>query len=236
MKKELYKAHTRKHFDHGWLKTWHSFSFGNYYDPERMNFGALRVLNDDIIDPDSGFGTHPHDNMEIVTIPLSGTLTHKDSAGNEEGLTTNEIQVMSAGTGIQHSEFNLSKNDSVRLLQIWIYPRERGLAPSYDQSSFDIKNRLNRFDTVVSPGDNGGSLTINQNSYISLAKFDKNRKAEYQIKADGNGAFVFVISGKIRIDDLELENRDALGLSECSDFDIDVIEESELLIIEVPMN
>ncbi|MFC1492586.1 pirin family protein [candidate division KSB1 bacterium] len=236
MNKILYKAGTRKHFDHGWLKTWHSFSFGNYYDPRRMNFGVLRVLNDDIIDPNSGFGTHPHDNMEIITIPLSGTLTHKDSTGNEVGLKYPEIQVMSAGTGIQHSEYNLSETEPVSLLQIWIIPEERGLTPSYDQRSCDVNKRINKFDTAVSPENNGENLTINQNSYISLGKFDKDRKAEYQIKSDGNGAFVFLINGSIKINSTELNSRDALGISECSEFPIDIIEDSEILVIEVPMN
>lgn len=236
MKKTIHKADSRGFADIGWLKSHHSFSFASYYNPERTRFGLLRVLNDDVIDAGMGFGTHPHDNMEIVTIPLSGEVAHQDSTGNKEVLKSGEVQIMSAGSGLTHSEFNNSKKDPLSLLQIWVFPKEKDLKPRYDQKSFDITERENKFQTVVSPDTENGAMWINQNAYFSLGNFDKEKSATYEIKHAGNGAYIFVIEGSVEIEGEILSKRDAIGIEDVNAIEILSKEKSEILVIEVPMN
>lgn len=236
MEKTIYKSESRGHADHGWLNANHSFSFANYYNPERIRFGLLRVLNDDIVQPGMGFGTHPHDNMEIVTIPLKGELAHKDSTGNKEVIKPNEVQIMSAGSGLTHSEFNNSQTDLVNLLQIWIFPKEKNITPRYEQKLFNPDERKNKFQTVVSPGKNNGALWINQDAYLSLGNLEKGKNVKYNINHKGNGLYVFVIEGEIEIESEKLSRRDAIGLEKIASIDINAIENSEVLLIEVPMN
>ncbi|WCL48975.1 pirin family protein [Leptospira sp. GIMC2001] len=233
-----YKADSRGFFDFGWLKTYHSFSFGSYFDPERIRFGALRVLNDDSIDAAQGFGTHPHDNMEIVTIPLLGALAHKDSMGNTEIIRKGEVQIMSAGTGITHSEFNASNDEDAAILQIWVLPKKRGIAPRYGQKVFPGNERQNQFQLIVSPtGDDAaekGPVWINQDAYFSLGNFESGTHAVYTKNLTSNGLFIFVIEGKVQVNGKILDRRDGLGLYPNVQTQIDAVENSEILIIEVP--
>ncbi|MCB0729639.1 MAG: pirin family protein [Ignavibacteriae bacterium] len=234
---KIYHPESERGFaDHEWLVARHSFSFAGWYSPEKVHFGKLRVLNDDIVQPGQGFGTHPHDNMEIVTIPLKGSLAHKDSMGHEEIIKTNEVQVMSAGTGILHSEFNPSNTDLVNLLQIWVFPDKKGHTPRYNQKFFDPIKRKNKFQTIVSPSKDDGSLWLNQNAYFSLCDLDKNNSVSYKIHSKGNGLYIFNIEGKINIDEQDLNRRDALGIWEVEKVEISAEETSFFLIIEVPMN
>ncbi|MEO8666379.1 MAG: pirin family protein [Ignavibacteria bacterium] len=235
MKKIIHKADSRGYADHGWLKSYHTFSFAGYHDPQRSRFGLLRVLNDDIVDAGMGFGTHPHDNMEIITIPLEGELAHKDSTGTKEVIKPGEVQIMSAGSGLTHSEFNNSKLDPVNLLQIWVFPKERNIKPRYDQKVFNPEDRSNKIATVVSPDKSGGSLWINQDSYFSLADLDPDNSVTYKINYKGNGVYIFVIDGEVEIDDEKLGKRDAMGLYETESFDIKALKGSKILFIEVPM-
>ncbi|MBK8551457.1 MAG: pirin family protein [Ignavibacteria bacterium] len=235
MKKKIHRADSRGHADHGWLNAHHSFSFANYYNPERIRFGTLRVLNDDIVQPGEGFGTHPHDNMEIVTIPLKGELAHKDSTGNKEVIRANEVQIMSAGSGLTHSEFNNSKTDEINLLQIWVFPKEKNIKPRYEQKLFKPEDRLNKIKTVVSP-DDSDALWINQDAYFSLTGLNKEKSVTYEIKRKGNGLYVFLIEGQIEIEGELLSRRDALGLEDLDSVEFKAIEKSEVLLIEVPMN
>ena len=235
MQKTIHRADSRGHADHGWLNAHHSFSFANYYNPERIRFGTLRVLNDDIVQPGEGFGTHPHDNMEIVTIPLRGELAHKDSTGNKEVIRPNEVQIMSAGSGLTHSEFNNSKTEEINLLQIWVFPKEKNIKPRYDQKVFDPADRINKIKTVVSPSDKD-ALWINQDAYFSLSGLDKDKTVNYQMKSKGNGLYVFLIEGKIEIEGETLGRRDAIGLELINEIEIKAVEKSEVLLIEVPMN
>jgi redox-sensitive bicupin YhaK (pirin superfamily) len=232
MQKTLHRANTRGSADHGWLKSFHTFSFAEYYDESRMHFGALRVLNDDWIAPGQGFGTHPHKDMEIVTVPLLGTLQHKDSTGGEGLIHKGEVQIMSAGTGIRHSEFNASKTEECGLLQIWILPAKNGIPPRYEQKEFSRDAQKNQYQTVVSPDRRDGSLWINQNAFFSLANFSG--KIPYEIRSPGNGAYFFVISGSAQIAGEKLSARDAIGTSDSGK--IEVEGNAELLVIEVPMN
>lgn len=236
MKKLTHKADTRGYLNHIWLETRHTFSFASYYDSQRTHFGKLRVLNDDIIAPKMGFGTHPHNNMEIVTIPLRGTLEHKDSIGNSSLIHQNEIQVMSAGTGILHSEFNYSADKEINLLQIWVFPKEREIKPRYDQRTFATSTRVNKFQTVVSAKkDDKDALWINQDAYFSLGNFDSNFDSEYKIQHDGNGVYIFVIEGKIDFDGEILERRDGIGVTDLVSLEFKNLDKSEILIIEVPI-
>jgi len=236
MKTTIHKADSRGLADHGWLKSRHTFSFAGYYDPQRTRFGLLRVLNDDIVQPAEGFGAHPHDNMEIVSIPLSGELAHKDSTGTKKVIKTGDLQIMSAGSGIVHSEFNNSDTDIVNFLQIWVYPKLKNIEPRYDQKTYDHKERLNKIQTVVSPEKNNGSLWINQDSYFSLSDLDKDAEVRYKIFHPGNGLYIFVINGTVEIEDVKLDKRDAIGLEEIENVKIKSTSDSELLLIEVPMN
>ncbi|MCB0757447.1 MAG: pirin family protein, partial [Flavobacteriales bacterium] len=195
----LHRAETRGHADHGWLNAWHSFSFANWHNPERLHFGALRVLNDDTIAPGKGFGTHPHDNMEIVTIVTEGALMHKDSMGNEGVIKAGDVQVMSAGTGIQHSEFNPDPEHRTKLFQIWLFPRERGLTPRYEQITLAPEDRVNKFQQIVSPDPEDAGTWIHQDAWFQLGKFDDGRTERYAIKRAGNGVYAMVVSGSAEI-------------------------------------
>lgn len=235
MKTIYHKADSRGHADHGWLKTYHSFSFANYYDPDRIHFGALRVLNDDWIAAGEGFRTHPHDNMEIITIPLSGDLEHKDSMGNSGIIRHGEIQVMSAGTGIQHSEFNSNSNQELTLLQIWVFPNKKNVTPRYDQITLKDIEEENRLIQIVSPNKNDDGTWIYQDAWFHLGTLKQGWNGEYQLKGNDHGVYIFVIEGKINIGKHELNKRDGLGVSEFSSFEINAIENSRILLMEVPM-
>ena len=234
MKKIIHKAASRGYADHGWLKSYHTFSFASYQNSERMNFGMLRVLNDDVVQPEMGFGTHPHRNMEIISIPISGALSHKDSIGNKRSIEVGEVQVMSAGTGLKHSEFNDSKIDAVNFLQLWIIPEIENITPYYNQKIFKALERKNKFQVLVSPKDKQvvGSLPINQQGYISMIDLDKGFETAYNLK---NGAYFFLIEGEVLIEDENLEKRDAIGIIEKDKVYIKANKSSKLLVIDVPM-
>lgn len=234
MKTTIHKAETRGKVSFGWLKSNHSFSFGHYHNPERMSFGMLRVLNDDIVEGGAGFPAHPHNNMEIVSIPLAGSLAHKDSTGTEKAINTGEVQIMSAGSGITHSEYNHSKTDEVNFLQVWVIPKERNIDPRYDQKFFSSEERKNSSQTVVAPNDEK-ALWINQDAWFSLADIDQDKNVNYLLKKEGNGVYVFVIDGNIEIGGNLLGKRDAIGVSETDSIDISAKEDAKLLLIEVPM-
>jgi len=236
MKTIFHSEDSRGSANHGWLKAKHSFSFANYYNPERVNFGVLRVLNDDTIDAGQGFATHPHDNMEIITIPLSGDLEHKDSMGNSGIIRAGEIQVMSAGTGIQHSEFNANKNEDLKLLQIWVFPNKQNVEPRYDQISLKDLEKDNELFQIVSPNKNDNGVWIHQDAWFHMGNLKKSENQEYKLKSENNGVYVFLIDGKVKIGTHILNKRDALGISETKDFKIDVLEDSQILLMEVPMN
>jgi len=236
MKKIVHKAKTRGYFDYGWLKTNHTFSFSSYYNPDRVRFGLLRVLNDDIVAPGQGFGTHPHNDMEIVSIPLKGALAHKDNEGNEEVIIPNEVQVMSAGTGIKHSEYNHSPNDEVSFLQLWIFPDKKGYEPRYDQKSFDTEERKNQLLKIVSPDKNNGNLWLNQDAHLSMSDIDKNKTVNYKLNTKENGVYVFLIDGEISVGEEALHSRDGIGIWEIDDISLTANENSQVLLIEVPMN
>lgn len=236
MKTIIHKADTRGFANHGWLKSHHTFSFAGYYNPERVNFGMLRVLNDDWVAPGRGFGEHPHDNMEIISIPLKGTLAHTDSEGNAHPIKTNDVQIMSAGTGLTHSEFNHSKDEAVNFLQIWIFPKERNIKPRYDQKTFDPSKRLNSWQTVVSPEkDKKEVLWINQDAWFSLSTLEADKELSYELHDKKQGAYLFVLSGTVDVEGQQLSQRDAIGISDTGYFKIKATEKSELLLMEIPM-
>lgn len=235
MKPILHKADSRGLADHGWLISRHTFSFANYYNPERMNLGLLRVINDDIVKPELGFGTHPHENMEIVSIPLAGSLRHQDSMGNKHIITTGEVQIMSAGSGLTHSEYNNSKQDDVNFLQVWVFPKEQNITPRYGQQLFDKKDRHNRFQTLISPDKDSGAVWINQDAWFSMADFDAGTSLSYHKQRAETGLYFFVISGQVEIDGHTLEKRDGLGLMVSNDVQINAQSQAELLCIEIPM-
>ena len=235
MNKIIFKASERGHADHGWLNTYHSFSFANYYDPDKISFGKLRVLNDDTVAPGKGFGMHPHDNMEIVTIPLSGALEHKDSMGNSGVVNAGEIQVMSAGSGIYHSEFNHSKEEEVSLLQIWVIPDKRDVEPRYDQLAYDKSKTLNNLYLVISPEKTDQGSWIHQQSWFSLGELDKEREIRYSLNKERNGIYLFVIEGIIETFNAILEERDAIGITEAKEIEIKALDKSKVLLIEVPV-
>ena len=233
MKKVIHLAETRGFADMGWLKTHHTFSFANYYNPERVRFGLLRVLNDDWIEPGKGFGSHAHDNMEIITIPLIGSISHKDSLGNEFVIKSGEIQRMSAGTGIVHSEFS-DKNEISNLLQIWVFPKIRDITPRYGQKTFEIGGRKDRFQLIISPDGRDGSIDVNQDAFFSLSNLANGKSLDYQVKIKGNGLYLFVISGSIEVMDETLNSRDGMGISEVSEISIKAKKDSEILVMEIP--
>ncbi len=232
----LHKAETRGHANHGWLESFHTFSFANYYNPERMHFGVLRVLNDDRVNPGMGFGTHPHDNMEIISIPLEGDLEHKDSMGNVATIRHGDIQVMSAGTGIQHSEYNRNQNQLVKFLQIWIFPNKKNVTPRYDQITLNIAERHNKLQQIISPNPDDEGVWIHQDAWFHLGTFDANIQTEYQFKKAGNGVYAFVLKGNFIIEGQELSNRDGYGIWDTNTITIESgSEDSEILLMEVPM-
>ena len=231
----FYPAPERGHVNFGWLDSHHSFSFGHWYDPAKVHFGALRVLNDDIVSGGGGFGTHPHDNMEIVSIPLKGSLAHKDSTGTDGIIRTGDVQIMSAGSGIRHSEFNHSKTEPTNFLQIWVFPKQRDIKPRYDQRRFDTKDRINKWQVVVSPDEKENALWINQDARFALANLEEGKEFSFVPKFKGNGVYVFVIDGEITIDNKKIGKRDAIGISETDGFTIKANKSSEILAIEVPM-
>jgi len=238
MKTNIFRANERGTANHGWLKANFSFSFAHYYNPDNLNFGALRVLNDDFIQGGMGFGTHPHDNMEIISIPLKGAMKHKDSMSNKWiPLNTGEVQVMSAGTGIQHSEMNNHPTEEVNLFQIWIMPATQNVVPRYDQKDFSPSERKNKLQTLVSNIDEEvkGSLTIHQNAQISRIDLDKNKEFVYSLKSKDRGVYLMVVEGSVSIAGNTLNKRDAIGISEIEAVNITALEEASLLLIEVPM-
>ncbi|MEP6674721.1 MAG: pirin family protein [Ferruginibacter sp.] len=234
MKLTIRPAAKRGTADHGWLKASYSFSFANYHNPSNIHFGALRVLNDDIVAGAGGFPTHPHDNMEIVTIPLRGALQHKDSTGGQGIIKSGDVQIMSAGTGVQHSEANASATEDVNLLQVWVFPKEKNIKPSYDQRSFDVAARKNKWQTVVSPLEADQALWINQDAAFSLSQIDAGAAVEYHNKFPGNLVYLFVIDGSITINDQTLNKRDALEISDTENFTVMAGTDASLLAIEIP--
>ncbi len=231
----IHRADSRGVAEHGWLYSRHTFSFASYYDPARMGFGKLRVINDDIVEAGAGFGTHPHDNMEIISIPLSGGLRHQDSMGNQHIITAGDIQVMSAGTGITHSEYNASDSEQVNFLQIWVLPKFNNVEPRYDQKTFDPDDRINKFDLVVSPDKEDAALWINQDAWFSLGDFEANYRTKYTLHYATNGIYLFVLEGEISIDNETLQKRDAAGIYDTGSIEIHANADSRLLLIEVPM-
>lgn len=232
----LHKANTRGRANHGWLDSHHTFSFANYYDPTRIHFGALRVLNDDIVEGGKGFGTHPHDNMEIISIPLAGDLEHKDSMGTTAVIKQNDIQIMSAGTGIYHSEYNKNKDKLVNFLQIWVFPKEKNIQPRYDQITFKPEDRVNKLQQVVSPSKSDEGVWINQDAWFHLGNLKKDFQTEYSIKQKGNGVYVFVINGAVTINGQKLNKRDGFGVWDTDTLSISADSDSEILLMDVPMN
>lgn len=231
----LHKAASRGLANHGWLKSYHTFSFGGYYNPERINFGALRVLNDDSVDGGMGFGEHPHDNMEIISIPLAGKLQHKDSMGNVATIETGEIQVMSAGTGIYHSEYNAEKNLPAEFLQIWLFPNRRNVQPRYDQKKLNNISKLNEFVQILSPNPSDDGVWIYQDAWFNIGTFDKDNTTTYHLHKNENGVYVFLIKGNAEINRQTLEARDGLGIWDTESFDLKIAANSTILLMEVPM-
>lgn len=236
MKTELFPAKERGLADHGWLKSYHTFSFASYYNPNRMHFGKLRVLNDDHVEAGMGFGTHPHDNMEIISIPLEGALEHRDSMGNISVIREGDIQIMSAGTGVTHSEYNKSKTEAVKFLQIWVIPNVRNTDPSYDQITLSKEDYLNSIMTIVSPENMKNSVHIKQDSWFSLGEFSENKTMDYTFHKKGNGVFLFVLNGNATVNGNILAERDAIGIWDTSEFKIECNKGSKLLLMEIPLH
>lgn len=234
---QIYRADSRGFADHGWLKSYHTFSFAGYHNPDRMHFGVMRVLNDDTVKGGMGFGTHPHDNMEIISIPLEGDLEHKDSMGNTTVIRKGDIQVMSAGTGIYHSEYNKNKDEAVKFLQIWLFPNKRNVQPRYDQLTMELADRHNRLQQVLSPDPNDEGVWIHQDAWFHAGHFDKDVSANYSIKRAGNGIYAFVLKGSFEVNGEVLSNRDAIGIWDINAVDVKSLEEgSEILLMDLPMN
>lgn len=235
MKTVFHSADTRGHADHGWLNAHHSFSFAQWYNPERVHFGALRVLNDDIVAPKMGFGKHPHDNMEIITIPMEGILRHQDSMGNSSEILPGEVQVMSAGTGIQHSEFNVDAQNALKLFQIWVFPREKGVKPRYDQKSFSSEGRHNQWQQIVSPNPDDEGTWIHQDAWFHLADLDAGKNLDYSVRKPGNGMYIFIIDGEATAAGQPLGRRDAIGVTDTDSVTIAATTNAKVLLMEVPM-
>lgn len=231
----VHKAETRGHANHGWLNSHHTFSFANYYNPERMHFGVLRVLNDDQVEAGMGFGTHPHDNMEIISIPLEGDLEHKDSMGTTAVIKNGDVQVMSAGTGITHSEYNKNKDKLVKFLQIWVFPNKKNVKPRYDQITLKESDRHNKLQQIISPNADDAGVWIHQNAWFHLGKFDKGVSTDYTIKAKGNGVYAFVLKGDVSINGQKLNQRDGFGIWDTDKFSISADSDAEFLLMDVPM-
>jgi redox-sensitive bicupin YhaK (pirin superfamily) len=232
----LHKADTRGDANHGWLHSRHTFSFANYHHPERMNFGALRVLNDDMVEPGMGFGAHPHDNMEIISIPLEGDLEHRDSMGNISVIRHGDIQVMSAGRGITHSEYNKSSDKPVKFLQIWVFPNKRNVVPRYDQITLNPEERYNALQQILSPDPNDAGVWIHQQAWFHLGKFDKGYSTSYHLKEKGNGVYAFLLDGTMSLNGQRLNARDGLGITGIETISIQAESNAELLLMEVPIN
>ncbi|KGO96516.1 pirin family protein [Flavobacterium enshiense] len=231
----LHKADTRGNANHGWLQSYHTFSFANYFNPERMNFGALRVLNDDTVAAGMGFGKHPHQDMEIISIPLEGDLEHQDSIGNKTVIKNGDIQVMSAGTGVQHSEYNKNQDEQVKFLQIWVIPNKRGVKPRYDQITLNQEDRHNKLQQILSPNPDDAGVWIHQDAWFHLGKFDKDITTDYHFKKQSNGLYVFVLNGDITVNGQALNKRDGFGIWDIDKVSIKADSEAEFLLMEVPM-
>ncbi|MQP51792.1 MULTISPECIES: pirin family protein [unclassified Flavobacterium] len=231
----IHRGNTRGNANHGWLNAYHSFSFASWHNPERVQFGALRVLNDDTIAAGMGFGTHPHDNMEIITIPLEGDLAHKDSMGNAATIKTGDVQVMSAGTGIQHSEFNPNQDQQTKLFQIWLFPKTRNVAPRYQQITLDKSLQKNNFAQILSPNVDDAGVWIHQDAWFYLSDFDADFSKKLLLKKEGNGFYIMTIEGEIEVNGEKLEKRDAIGIWETSELEIKANSNAKFLVMEVPM-
>ena len=231
----LHTAASRGKADHGWLLSYHTFSFANYYDEQRMHFGALRVLNHDKVAPGMGFGTHPHQNMEIISIPLSGDLEHKDSLGTTAVISTGDIQVMSAGSGIMHSEYNKNKDREVCFLQIWVIPNQMNVTPRYDQITIDQEKSKNTLQQILSPNKEDAGVWIHQDAWFHMGNLDKGISIDYHRKKENNGLYIFVIKGNIKVDNQELEQRDGLGITDFDKVTFEATSDTEILLMEVPM-
>ena len=235
MKKTFHSSGTRGEANHGWLHAKHSFSFAQFFNPERIQFGALRVLNDDVIAPGMGFGTHPHNNMEIITIPLVGDLEHKDNMGNGTVIKSGDVQVMSAGTGILHSEFNADTELDVKLLQIWLFPNKKNVTPRYDQLPIRNLEVKNEFYQILSPNEKDQGVWIHQNSWFSIGEFSEQKTTEYKLNSSNNGVYAFIIDGDATIEGQKLEKRDGFGIWDTDSISISVEKNSRILLMEVPM-
>lgn len=235
MKTILHKANTRGHANHGWLNSFHTFSFANYYNPDRVHFGALRVLNDDTIEGGTGFGTHPHDNMEIISIPLSGAIEHRDSMDNKAVIESGEVQVMSAGTGVFHSEYNKNKDVQAKFLQIWVFPDKKNVSPRYDQISIRDLEKENEFFQILSPNPEDAGVWVHQQAWFNLGNFTENTEASYQLHKPENGLYIFVLKGKAEVDGQQLEDRDGLGIWDVNEVTVRTETGTQLLLMEVPM-
>ena len=232
----LHRAASRGDANHGWLHSRHTFSFANYYNPDRMHFGVLRVLNDDIVAPGRGFGTHPHDNMEIISIPLDGDLEHKDSMGNVSVIRNGDIQVMSAGNGITHSEYNKNADQQVKFLQIWLFPNKKGVTPRYDQITLNLKDRQNKFQQILSPSADDEGVWIHQDAWFHLGRFDKDHTSTYKIKRQGNGVYAFILKGEVLVDGQHLYERDGMGTWDTEKISVTALTaDAEILLMDVPM-
>ncbi|MCF8365507.1 MAG: pirin family protein [Bacteroidales bacterium] len=231
----LHKAESRGHANHGWLDSYHTFSFANYYHPERMHFGVLRVLNDDKVEAGMGFGSHPHDNMEIISIPLHGDLEHKDSMGNVTVIKQGDVQVMSAGTGIFHSEYNKNNDREVKFLQIWVLPNKKNVTPRYDQISLNEIEMKNHFYQILSPSPEDQGVWIHQDAWFSLGNFDENNSATYTLNKTGNGVYTFVLEGEVEVNEQKLSPRDGFGVWDTTEFQFKSLTKSRVLLMEVPM-
>ncbi len=235
MQTVLHRADTRGHANHGWLDSRHTFSFANYYNPERVHFGVLRVLNDDRVAPGRGFGTHPHDNMEIISIPLDGDLEHKDSMGNLAVIRQGDVQVMSAGTGIYHSEYNKNTDKEVKFLQIWVFPNQKGVTPRYDQITLENKDLKNQLVQILSPDPDDDGVWIHQNAWFHLGNFDKDHKTNYRIRRPGNGVYAFVLEGEVTIAGQALHPRDGFGIWDTDQIELRADSPARVLLMDVPM-
>ena len=235
MKSVLHKAGTRGHANHGWLDTHHTFSFANYHNPERMHFGVLRVLNDDVVAGGRGFGRHPHDNMEIISIPLEGDLEHKDSMNNKTVIKQGDVQVMSAGTGVFHSEYNKNEDQPVKFLQIWMFPNKRNVEPRYDQITLDTDCLKNQLYQILSPSEADEGVWVHQNAWFHMGDFEKGEATSYKVKAKGNGIYAFVLSGDVTIDGQALNARDGYGLWDIDQINITADSDAKILLMDVPM-
>ena len=233
----LHTAESRGDANHGWLHSKHSFSFASYYNPEKIHFGVLRVLNDDFVAAGMGFGLHPHDNMEIISIPLEGDLAHQDSMGNQTVIKHGDIQVMSAGTGVKHSEMNYNKDKPVKFLQIWVIPNKKDVTPRYDQITLDPANRINTLQQILSPNADDAGVWIHQDAWFHIGKFDLDFKTNYNVKKAGNGMYAFVLYGSFELAGQTLNERDALGVTDFDQFELKALtKDAEILLMEIPLH